>query len=316
MLAPRPPRPIDEARLRRDRPFAERIDLTRVEPVPGFAPRSPPASCGIAAGGATSCEPARRRPRHEIQTLLGLGRGAFARARPGAPLPVLEALDEHRALDREALLARWSRSARCSRACTAAPARAGLPDAAGRLRAAARARPPARSRLRLLNGELDADTRRALTDKLRGYRRRFGTAAAVEMDDLPRPTSSARPRRRPPLRRRGGRRGAPRFTGWPRSEDRRPRGALAGLRRGYARAGDASSIPPSTTEYVGLLDNAAEGRQQGRSAIALDPGRSRSCRRARQTAPHRAARDAEPRLRILPRGGKLPRSREVRMRAP
>jgi hypothetical protein len=277
MLASRRPRPIDPERLLRERPFAERLDLARIEPVPGFAHSGTACFVRDRSGRRyklRACASAGRA--HEIQTLLGLAPASFPHVlgRERRYL-LLEALDEHRPLDREELLARLEEIGARVASLHAAAERAGLPNPAGQLRAAARARLQSARDLRLLAGAVDPDTRGALADKLRAYRRRFGVPLAVEMDDLHKANFMLR-ERDGDLRYvdEEGVAVRPRFTGLAslvKTADREEH--WHAFRRGYGRVRDASLITPEYTEYVVLLDTLRKVANKLRSGDGLDAER-------------------------------------------
>jgi hypothetical protein len=273
------PGPLAPERLLRARPFGGRVDLSRVEPVPGFAHSG---TAGFVRDGEgrryklRSCaSPARAR---EIETLLGLAPARFPRivAREGRYL-LIEALDEHRPLDREELLARLDQiGAMAAELHQAARSRA-LPGPAARVRAVARARIQlARDQALLARGNvLDPATRVALVAKLRAHRRRFGSPVAVEMDDLHKANFMLR-ERDGDLRYvdEEGVAVRPRFTSLAslvKTADREEHWRL--FRAGYAARADASRITPEYTEYVVLLDTVRKVANKVRSGAALDAER-------------------------------------------
>jgi hypothetical protein len=273
------PGPLAPERLLRAKPFRGRVDLSRVEPVPGFAHSGTAGFVRDAEGRRyklRSCaSPARAK---EIQTLLGLAPARFPRivAREGRYL-LIEALDEHRPLDREELLARLDQiGAMAAELHQAARSRA-LPGPAARVRAVARARIQlARDQALLARGNvLDPATRVALVAKLRAHRRRFGSPVAVEMDDLHKANFMLR-ERDGDLRYvdEEGVAVRPRFTSLAslvKTADREEHWRL--FRAGYAAVADAARITPEYTEYVVLLDTVRKVANKVRSGAALDAER-------------------------------------------
>jgi len=276
-LAPRRPRPIDPERLLRERPFAERLDLARIEPVPGFAHSGTACFVRDRSGRRyklRACASAGRA--HEIQLLLGLAPSSFPHVlgRERRFL-LIEALDEHRPLGRDELLGRLPEIGAMVASLHAAAERAGLPDTAGRLRAAARAHLQRARDLRLLAGAVDPETRGALADKLQVYRRRYGVPLAVEMDDLHKANFMLR-ERDGDLRYvdEEGVAVRPRFTGLAslvKTADREEH--WQAFRRGYGQVRDASPITPEYTEYVVLLDTLRKVANKLRTAEQLDEER-------------------------------------------
>jgi hypothetical protein len=271
--------PLDPERLLRANPFGGRVDLSRVEPVPGFAHSGTAGFVRDAEGRRyklRSCASAARAK--EIASLLTLAPKHFPRivAREGRYL-LIEALDEHRPLDREELLARLDQIGEMAAELHAAARRAALPGPAARVRAVARARIQlARDQALLARGNvLDAATRVALVRKLRAHRRRFGSPVSVEMDDLHKANFMLR-ERDGDLRYvdEEGVAVRPRFTSLAslvKTADKEAHWRL--FRAGYATIADASTITPEYTEYVVLLDTVRKVANKVRSGTALDAER-------------------------------------------
>jgi hypothetical protein len=274
-LAPRPPDPLDPERLLRGRPFGGRVELVRVEPMPGFA-HSGTARFASDAGGRRykirACASARRA--REIEALLGLAPESFPRvlARDGRLL-LIEALDEHRPLGRSELLARLDAVGERVARLHGAARRAHVPGSSARVRAGARARWQQARDLRLLanEGAIDAATGSALQARLRAHRRRFGLPLAVEMDDLHKANFMLRARDgelryvdeegvavRPFLTS---------LASLVKTADRREH--WEAFRDGYARVADPAPITPEYTEYVVLMDTARKVANKLRSAGRL-----------------------------------------------
>jgi hypothetical protein len=273
------PGPLDPERLLRARPFGGRVDLARVEPVPGFAHSGTAGFVRDANGRRYKlrCAASAARAR-EIETLLGLAPRHFPSvvAREGRYL-LIEALDEHRPLDREELLARLDRIGGMAAELHQAARRAAQPGPAARLRAAARARVQLARDSALLarSGVLEPAVRVALVRKLRAHRRSFGLPVAVEMDDLHKANFMLRPRDGD-LRYvdEEGVAVRPRFTSLAslvKTADREEHWRL--FRAGYAQVADASAITPEYTEYVVLLDTVRKVANKVRSGRALDAER-------------------------------------------
>jgi hypothetical protein len=273
------PSPLDPERLLRANPFGGRVDLTRVEPVPGFAHSGTAGFVRDSEGRRYKlrcCATAARAK--EIATLLGLAPGRFpsAVAREGRYL-LLEALDSHRPLDRDELLARLDRIGAMVAELHQAARRAGLPGPAARVRAMARARVQlARDQTLLARADvLEPATRLALVKKLRAHRRRFGLPVAVEMDDLHKANFMLR-ERDGDLRYvdEEGLAVRPRLTSLAslvKTADREEHWRR--FREGYASVADASAITPEYTEYVVLLDTVRKVANKVRSGAALDAER-------------------------------------------
>ena len=273
------PGPLDPERLLSTRPFGGRVDLARVEPVPGFAHSGTAGFVRDANGRRFKlrCAASAARAR-EIETLLGLAPHRFPSvvAREGRYL-LIEALDEHRPLDREELLARLDQIGGMAAELHQAARRAALPGPAARVRAAARARVQlARDSALLTRSQvLEPAARVALVRKLRVHRRRFGLPVAVEMDDLHKANFMLRPRDGD-LRYvdEEGVAVRPRFTSLAslvKTADREEHWRL--FRAGYDAVADASAITPEYTEYVVLLDTVRKVANKVRGGRALDAER-------------------------------------------